>query len=179
MLVLCHCFDENTDFKKFIFFSPTYKEEEEESRLQDFTDDDELENLSTGSSSSPRLSPSLLLLPAAGKSQAESKRSPPIVLAGGGRVPSLGLAHGETEEQENGVFCHSAAADTAAGGGNLAQSHSNLSQLDGSVRSESSDRFRDSIDTVVRVSLASPQDSRTSTLRSTTGPGPQLECIFR
>jgi hypothetical protein len=116
-------------------------------------------------------------LPAAGKSQAESKRSPPIVVAGGGRVPSLGLAHGETTEQENCLF--SAAADTAAGGGNLAQSHSNLSQLDGSVRSESSDRFRDSIDTVVRVSLASPQDSRTSTLRSTGGPGPQLECIFR
>jgi hypothetical protein len=118
-------------------------------------------------------------LPAAGKSQAESsKRSLSIVVAGGGRVPSLGLAHGEPEEQENRLFC-SSAADTAAGGGNLAQSHSNLSQLDGSVRSESSDRFRDSIDTVVRVSLASPQDSRTSTLRSTGGPGPQLECIFR
>jgi hypothetical protein len=119
-------------------------------------------------------------LPAAGKSQAESKRSPPIVVAGGGRVPSLGLAHGEAEEQENRHFCN-LASDTAAGvsSGNLAQSHSNLSQLDGSVRSESSDRFRDSIDTVVRVSLASPQDSRTSTLRSTGGPGPQLECIFR
>jgi hypothetical protein len=164
------------------FFSPTYKEEEEESRLQDFTDDDELENLSTGSNSSPRLSPSLLLLPAAaaGKSKAEFKRSlPPTIVAGGGRVPSLGLAHGETEEeQDNRLLCNSA-ADTAAGVGNLAQSHSNLSQLDGSVRSESSDRFRDSIDTVVRVSLASPQDSRTSTLRSTGGPGPQLECIFR
>ena len=83
---------------------------------------------------------------------------------GGGRVPPLGL---DTEEGGDG------------GGCGLAQSRSNLSQLDGSLRSQSSDRFRDSIDTVVRVSLASPQDSRTSTLKGSGGPGPQLECIFR
>lgn len=146
--------------------SPTYREEEE-SRLQDFTDD-ELDSLSTSGQSSPRLSPRLN-----GPTEAASGQRLPT---GGGRVPALGLvsATHACDEDEIEQKC-------------LAQSRSNLSQLDGSLRSCESgggDRFRDSIDTVVRVSLSSPQDSRTSTLRggdrsATSGPGPQLECMFR
>lgn len=156
--------------------SPTYREEEEESRLQDFTDD-ELDSLSASGHSSPRLSPRLgghRAAAANGCITAGAGRTPPPCIDD--RVPSLGLAAGRSRvDHESG----------------LTESRSNLSQLDGgSLRSGESggDRFRDSIDTVVRVSLGSPQDSRTSTLRSgeaargeriTSGPGPQLECIFR
>ena len=136
-----------------MIFSPTYKEEEEESRLQDFTD----EELDSGDSS-PRLSPRV------GRPANSVVNGLDDGRGGGGRVPPLGL---DTEEGGDG------------GGCGLAQSRSNLSQLDGSLRSQSSDRFRDSIDTVVRVSLASPQDRRTSTLKGSGGPRPQLECIFR
>ena len=160
-------------FLNFLF-SPTYREEEEESRLQDFTDD-ELDSLSASGHSSPRLSPRLGGHRAAPTASdcltADAGRTPPPPSIDD-RVPSLGLAGGQSRDESG-----------------LTESHSNLSQLDGSLRSGESgggDRFRDSIDTVVRVSLGSPQDSRTSTLRSSkaargerSGPGPQLECIFR
>jgi hypothetical protein len=153
-----------------LFCSPTYKEEEE-SRLQDFTDE-ELDNLSVGGDKLPENSPRLSPIPplrdaTSGHVMCRDGDMRPAA----GRVPCLGLSLPEKATDEGRRRRAELPRDA------MAQSQSNLSQL-----SESSDRFRDSIDTVVRVSLSSPQDSRTSTLRSQavrSGPGPQLECMFR